>query len=126
MFFGEYQKRDAVEAYEMGAATLRSGAISTENTLLSGLFGLAYKTQNSKFKLSVNRLQNGEKKTARINTVSDPDDDFDPRLISDYTAFNDNLEYGQRGFTNILLNGVHYFEERVGSWTGSYHLLFLV
>ena len=114
VFFGEYQKRDALEAYEMGAATLRSGAISTENTLLSGLFGLAYKTQNSKFKLSVNRLQNGEKKTARINTVSDPDDDFDPRLISDYTAFNDNLEYGQRGFTNILLNGVHYFEGK--SW----------
>ena len=98
----------------MGAATLRSGAISTENTLLSGLFGLAYKTQNSKFKLSVNRLQNGEKKTARINTISDPDDDFDPRLISDYTAFNDNLEYGQRGFTNILLNGVHYFKGK--SW----------
>ncbi len=109
VFFGEYQKRDGAEVYEMGSATLRSGAFTTENTLLSGLFGLAYKTQNSKFKLSVNRLQNGEKKTARINTISDPEDDFDPRLISDYTAFNDNLEYGQRGLTNILLNGVHYF-----------------
>ena len=110
VLFGEYQKRDASEAYEMGAATLRSGAYTTENTLISGLVGIAYKTQNAKYKLSVLGLQNGEKKTAKINTVSDPTaDDFTPRLISDYTAFNDNLEYGQRRLTNILLNGTHYF-----------------
>lgn len=110
VLFGEYQKRDAAEAYEMGAATLKSGAYTTENTLMSGLVGIAYKTQNAKYKLSILGLQNGEKKTAKINTVSDPtNDDFTPRLISDYTAFNDNLEYGQRRLTNILFNGTHYF-----------------
>ncbi len=110
VLFGEYQKRDAAEAYEMGAATLKSGAYTTENTLISGLVGIAYKTQNAKYKLSILGLQNGEKKTAKINTVSDPtNDDFTPRLISDYTAFNDNLEYGQRRLTNILFNGTHYF-----------------
>ena len=110
ILFGEYQKRDGSEVYELGAASLRTGAYAIENTLVSGLAGIAYKTQNAKYKLSVLGLQNGEKKTAKINIQSDPvGDNFTPRLISDYTAFNDNLEYGQRSLTNILLQGAHSF-----------------
>ena len=58
VFFGEYQKRDAVEAYEMGAATLRSGAISTENTLLSGLlvWRIKRKIQSLNFPLIVFKM----------------------------------------------------------------------
>ncbi len=115
VFFGEYQKRNEANIYDLGTATTRIGAYATESVLTAGLVGLAYKTQNAKYRLSFMRLQNGEKKTASLNTVSDPeDDDFNPRLISNYLAFNDNLEYGQRELTNILLSGAHHMKE--GKW----------
>ncbi|MFT6866522.1 MAG: TonB-dependent receptor [Cyclobacteriaceae bacterium] len=110
VFYGEYQKRNESDAYELGTATTRTGAYTTESVLVGGLAGLAYKTRNAKYKLSLMHLQNGEKKTARIYAVSDPEeDDFNPRLISNYTANVDNLEYSQRRLTNVFLNGEHHF-----------------
>jgi TonB-dependent receptor len=109
VFYGEYQKRNESDIFEMGTATTRTGAYATESVLMGGLAGLAFKTQASKFRVSVMSLQNGEKKTARLRTVSDPgDDDFDPRLISDYVSDVNNLEYFQRNLTNVLLHGEHH------------------
>ncbi len=112
VFYGEYQKRNESDAYELGTATTRNGSFSTENVLVGGLAGLAYKTRTAKYKFSLLHLQNGEKKTARMAAVADPeDDDFNPRLISNYTANVDNLEYSQRRLTNVLLNGEHHFAD---------------
>lgn len=112
VFYGEYQHQNASSAFNLGTATTREGAYTTENVLVGGLAGLAYKTRTAKYRLSVMHLQNGEKKTASLDVVSDPsDDDFDPILISDYVGYYDNLEYSQRGLTNIFLNGEHHFKD---------------
>jgi len=107
--YGEYQKQDEPTAYDFGIQSISTGSYSTENTLLGGLVGIAYKTSTAKYKFSVMHLQNGEKRTAELYTISDSqDDDFDPRLISDYTSISNNLEYSERGLTNILLRGEHH------------------
>ena len=116
VFYGEYQRRNESDRFSNGAATTRTGAYATESVLMGGLAGIAYKTQTSKYRLSAMSLQNGEKKTARLRTVSDPgDDDFDPRLISDFVADVNNLEYFQRNLTNLLLHGEHHFGNN--TWT---------
>ncbi len=114
VFYGEYQKRNESDNFEMGTATTRTGAYATESVLMGGLAGLAFKTQTSKLRMSLMSIQNGEKKTARLRTVSDPgDDDFDPRLISDYVSDVNNLEYFQRNLTNVLLHGEHHFADNL-------------
>ncbi len=111
VFYGEYQRQNEVNAFDFGMASTRQGAFATETVLLGGLGGLAFKTPNSKYRLSLMHLQNGEKKAASLDIVSDDvNDDFDPRLISDYVAVSNNLEYGQRGLTNIFLGGEHHIK----------------
>lgn len=113
--YGEYQKRDEANLTDFGIASLRQGAFATENVLLGGLGGLAYKTKNAKYKLSAMHLQNGEKKTAALDIVVDPLDDFEPRLTSDFEAIGNNLEYSQRSLTHFLVSGEHHLNNN--QWT---------
>lgn len=110
-FYGEYQKPAFPDEYEMVYATTQEGAITERSVLLGTLGGIAYKTQQSKYKLAVMHLQNGEKKTAQFFI----DDNGSAVGKSGYFGSSDVLEYSQRGVTNFLLNGEHYNEDRTFS-----------
>lgn len=104
--YGEFQKPVESDAFELVNATTQEGQQSSENILLAGMAGLAYKTAKSKHRLTVMHLQNGESRTARFFI----DNNSDAIGQSGYTANSDNLEYSQRGVTNALLSG----EYRIG------------
>ena len=87
--------------FEMNQREYQIGDYGVNNVMLGGLMGIAYKTQNSKYKLYALHLQNGESKTGLWGyRGSDQGSVFD--------GIQTNLEYNQRGLTNLLLNGVHY------------------
>ena len=108
--YGEYQVPDQSDNDdELIAATTANGNQSQTNVLVGGLAGLAFKTTNSKYRLTAMHLQNGESVTARFLEVSDPDDGRDAQGKSDYIAENVNvITYTQRGLTNLLFNGEHH------------------
>lgn len=112
VFFGEYQRPAQSNQYDMITAVTQEGVMSENNVLLGGLAGIAYKTRNSKLKLTLMHLQNGEKKAANFFIVDDPTSNAVGK--SGYEGFSDNIEYSQRGLTNILLNGKHYNSD--GTW----------
>ena len=104
IIFGEYQNPIPAEAYELVYATKQNGVIGEKNVLLGGLAGIAYKTDHSKYRLTTMHLQNGESRSAQMHIENS---DSAPGQ-SGYNAFSNNLEYGQRALTNILLNGNHF------------------
>ncbi|HET8865705.1 MAG TPA: TonB-dependent receptor [Gracilimonas sp.] len=104
---GEYQNQPDPSAYDLIYATRQNGTLSEQSVLLGGLAGLAFKTENSKYKFTALHLQNGESTAGNFfidNSVSAPGQ-------SGYTADSYNLEYGQRSITNFLLNGINYFDD---------------
>lgn len=105
--FGEYQRPNSPNEYEFVWATVQTGQVAEENALFGALGGLAYKTHLSKYKLAVLHLQNGEKKAARFFL----DDNGSAVGKSGFTGFSDNLEFSQRGVTNVLLNGEHHNDD---------------
>lgn len=103
---GEYQNQPGATNYDLIYASRQNGVLSERSVLTAGLAGLAFKTRFSKYKLTLMHLQNGESTAGKFfidNSESAPGQ-------SGYNADSYNLEYGQRGITNILLNGVHYFD----------------
>ena len=108
--FGEFQRPINEDEYELVKATTQDGILAERNTLLGGLIGLAYKTSRSKIKLNFMHLQNGESRAAQLEV-------FDDGAVPDKSGFNgfsNNLEYNQRGLTNLFLNGTHTNDD--ASW----------
>lgn len=105
-FYGEYQRDPASETYELIPAVLREGVQAENNILLGGLAGFAYKTQLSKYKLTFMHLQNGESRSGQFHVDDDPNSAAAGK--SGYVGSSDNLDYSQRGLTNILLAGEHH------------------
>lgn len=110
MQYGEYQIANNPERYEMVYATTYDGQIGERNVLLGGLAGLAYKTERSKIKLTAMHLQNAESRAGEFYI----DNNGEAVGQSGYIATSDNLEFNQRGLTNLLLNGAHSLAG--GSW----------
>ena len=83
------------------------GQEGINNVLVSGLAGLTFKTELSKYKLNVMHLQNGEASGGF----------FDQNLAQGgggtgvEPLTKDALLYTERSVTNILLNGTHSFGE---------------
>ena len=102
--YGEYQTAIDKNEYELVPALVREGIQGENNVLLGGLFGVAYKTQFSKYKLNFMHLQNGETKAGQFS-IFDNDDAVGK---SGYMGSSDILEYSERSLTNILLAGSHY------------------
>jgi len=113
---GEYQRPIESDAFELVSATTQQGQVSEENVLLGGMAGLAFKTKNSKHKLAVIHLQNGESKTAMF----DIDNNSDAVGQSGFIAHSNNLEYSQRRVTNVLLNGQYFNAD--GTWDAEWSL----
>jgi hypothetical protein len=108
--FGEYQRSAFSDQYEMIEASTQTGVVAENTILLGGLAGLSYKTFSAKYKLTLMHLQNAVSKSAQLNIASRDG----AAQVSDYDAFSNNLEFNQRGLTNILLAGEHYLDG--GDW----------
>lgn len=106
VFYGEYQRLSASDAYPLFYANIQEGQLGERNTLVGIMGGLAYKRAFSKFRLTAMRLQNGESRAGQFRI----DNNGDAVGQSGFIAKSDNLEYNQRSLTNILLNGTHVFE----------------
>lgn len=104
-FFGEYQRLSANEELDLRYANTQQGSIGENNILIGLLGGLAYKKGNSKYRLTVMRFQNGEKRAGQF----DIDNNGDAVGQSGFIAVSENLEYNERSLTNVLLNGTHKF-----------------
>ncbi|MFZ5973598.1 MAG: TonB-dependent receptor domain-containing protein [Bacteroidota bacterium] len=110
MTYGEYQRLIDPSEYELRYATIQNGAVGENSVLLGGMAGVAFKTQKNKLQLTALHLQNGESRAGQFRI----DNDGEAVGQSGYIAQSNNLEYNQRGLTNILLNGEHYNAN--GSW----------
>ncbi|MGE0770652.1 MAG: TonB-dependent receptor [Cyclobacteriaceae bacterium] len=110
MTYGEYQRESDPMVKELRYATVQTGSVGENSVLLGGLAGLAFKTQKTKLMLTLMHLQNGEDRAGQFYI----DNDGAAVGQSGYLASSDNLEYNQRGLTNLLLNGEHYNQD--GSW----------
>lgn len=102
--YGEYQRLLEPTQFELRYATTQNGIIGERNVLGGLLGGLALKTVDTKLRFTAMHLQNG------VNTAGQFSIDNDGEAVgqSGYTAFSNNLEYNQRGLTNLLLNGEHH------------------
>ncbi len=96
---GIYRKPSDKSVNELQFSDSQIGDLGQNEILLSGLGGITYKTNRSKYKLSVMHLQNGESTAGYIKQI---------KVFSDnVTFYKDNLQYTQRAITNLLLNGKH-------------------
>lgn len=109
--YGDYQRATNSDENELVASTIREGEQGENNVLLGGLAGIAYKTFKSKYRFTVMHLQNAETKSGQFDVTN-----YSAAVgQSGYRAYSNSLYYGQRGLTNILLNGEHHSED--DKWT---------
>jgi TonB-dependent receptor len=101
--YGESQKNINQNASEMVIANNLTGRMGEENVLIGALAGLAYKTNFSKIKFNVLRLQSGEHRAGKFDVFNNSDGVGQ----SGYIATSDNIEYGERSVTNFQLSGAH-------------------
>ena len=93
---------------ELNANRITTGSEGINNVILNGLAGLVYKRENSKYKLNLLHIQNGESSAGL----------YDQQLAEGAggTGFadlrKDALLYTQRSISNLLLSGKHNFDNR--------------
>ncbi|APQ16999.1 TonB-dependent receptor [Maribacter hydrothermalis] len=106
-----YRKQDQDKSVlELTDDRTQTGNLGVNNVLISGLAGISLKSLQSKYKLNVLHIQNGESSASYLRQ-----DNFN---VNSNTIFKDVLTYTQRSITNILLNGEHTNED--GSWKVSW------
>jgi TonB-dependent receptor len=103
MQYGESQKNINANESEMVVANDFNGRLGEENVLIGALAGLAYKTNLSKIKFNVLRLQSGENRAGNFNIMNNSD----AVGQSGYVGTSYNIEYGERSVTNFQLSGSH-------------------
>ncbi len=107
-----YLKPREADEFELRAARTLRGDYGKNKVLLSGMAGLAFKTQKSKYQLNILHIQNGESTAGYFN---------ENIFVSDaIEVFRDNLEYTQRSITNAILSGKH--SNKDASWTTEWKL----
>ena len=103
--YGKYGMFADPSNFEADVREKQTGSYGVNSVLISGLVGFAIKTEKSKIRINLLKLQNGESKAGV----------FDFNKSNQGTAFSGvqhNLEYNQRSMTNLLINGKHFF----GGW----------
>ncbi|MBU2927930.1 TonB-dependent receptor [Winogradskyella psychrotolerans] len=94
-------KPQSLSETELVPNRLQKGFLSEENVLISGLAGLTYKRDFSKYKVVFTKVQNGTAKTGKFEQES---------FITNAALFySDNLEYTEKTVNNLLLSGTHAF-----------------
>lgn len=100
---GKYRKAIDKSVTNLELSENQIGDLSKNEVLLSGLAGITFKTDKSKYKLSFMHIQNGETIAGFLKQT---------KVFSDaVTIFKDNLEYTQRSISNVLLTGKHSNED---------------
>tara|TARA_B100000497_G_C7696293_1_gene425627 strand:- start:1241 stop:4069 length:2829 start_codon:yes stop_codon:yes gene_type:complete len=94
--------------YELNTDRTQQGEGGTNNVLISGIAGLSFKTEKSKYKFNILHIQNGETKASIFNQQN--------RIQNSNQIKKDNLIYTQRSITNLLLNGKHSIDQE-SNWT---------
>lgn len=87
--------------FDLLADRTQNGELGNNSVLISGLAGLTFKTEKSKYQFNVLHIQNGESEAGIFR--------LDNFIISSNTIKKDNLTYVQRSITNGLLKGEHTF-----------------
>jgi len=105
--FSTYGKDNDLSVNEMNLREDQVGSFGTQNVLIGGLAGVAIKGTNSKYRLNLMHLQNGESNAGIF-------DFFGRNQGSNFDALQHNLEYKQRSLTNVFLGGNHVINE--GTW----------
>lgn len=104
--FGSFLKPTESDQTELLTNRSQVGQLGSNNVLLSGMLGGALKTNNSKLKLNVLHLQNGETRAAKYITGF--------FIFASNTVSSDNLDFSERSITNVLLSGDHFLNN--GQW----------
>lgn len=99
----EYIKSINDTIYEMDYATINRGEIGQRNVTLGLLGGVAVKSKYSKYRFTLMHLQNAQQTAGKF----DIDNNGNAVGQSGYIAYSDNLEYNQRGLTNLFIAGEH-------------------
>ena len=113
-FYSEYidgqsfKKDPDPSIYELNVDRTQQGEAGANNVLISGIAGLSYKTDNSKYKFNILHIQNGESRASIFNQQN--------RILNSNLIKKDNLIYTQRSITNALLNGKHSIGSE-SNWT---------
>lgn len=98
-----YGKSPNSDEYELTALQIQKGDYGVRNVLTSAMAGVAIKKDNVKYKLNVVHLQNGESKAGIFDYT-------DSNVGTTFQAKQYNLDYSERGLTNVLLSGKHMFD----------------
>ena len=93
------------DVYEMERREYQKGNYGENNVLLSGLVGLALKSDKSKYRLNMLVIQNGESKAGVFDFIGSDQG-------SDFNAFQHGLDYSQRTFANVFLDGTHNKQDK--------------
>ncbi len=101
-----FRKDDNVSLLPLTIDRTQLGEVGRNNALLSGLAGLSFKTAQSKYKLNVLHIQNGESEASIFSQTN--------AGVNSNRIKRDNLIYTQRSITNVLLTGLHTDED--ASW----------
>ncbi len=97
-----YRKDESDKSnFDLLADRTQTGELGNNSVLISGLAGLTFKTDRSKYQFNVLHIQNGESEAGIFR--------LDNFIISSNTIKKDNLTYVQRSITNGLLKGQHAF-----------------
>ena len=99
----EFLRNESKSVFNLDPSVTQKGDIGKEIATLSGMGGLSFKTQKSKYKFNVLHIQNGES-TAGIFDNERSDTDFN-------TYLKYILQYTERSITNILFSGTHSLNE---------------
>lgn len=96
---GIYQKTPDKSVNSLRFDRRQIGDLGQNNVLLTGMTGLSYKTENSKYRFNILHIQNGLSQASLF--------DQDTQISNAISTVKDNLEYNERSITNILLGGKH-------------------
>jgi TonB-dependent receptor len=100
--FSRYGLYNDKTATEFERREYQVGDYGISNVMLNGMAGLAYKNKNTKLRINILHLQNGESKAGIFKYEG-----LDKGSI--FKAVQHNLEYSQRSLTNGLVSGKHFF-----------------
>ena len=103
--FNLFGKPRNASDFELEALERSKGNFSVNNVLLGGIAGIAYKSDLTKIKLNLLRLQSGESKVGQFKFIN-------TNLGAEFEADQYNVEFSQKSMTNLLLSGTHFTVNR--------------
>lgn len=97
-----FKDRSDNSILELEPNRLQKGDLGIRNVLLTGMLGVSLKTESSKIKLNLLRVQNGENRAGFFNVSS--------VLFDVVNGVRDNIEYTEKTISTAQLVGTHSFD----------------